>query len=126
MPSRFVSPAARRARCSARSVVVAGLLERDVEARVEVAGVDRQARRDRRRELADEVQPPDLDRVLAELARERVDRPLDRVRRLRPSRAAIRVGRHRVREDAGALEAVALDVVAAGVEPRAEQRDARA
>ena len=123
MPSRFESPAARREPLLAAQVVVAGLLERQVEARVVVAGVDRQPRRDRSRELADEVQPANLGRVLAELPCERVDRPLDRVRRLRAARAAIRIGRHRVREDTGALEAVTLDVVAAPVQPGAEQRD---
>ena len=98
-------------------------LERLVERRVVVARVDREPGGDRRRELRDEVLPAQLDRVHVELARERVDRPLDRVGRLGPAGAAVGVGRRRVREDAGALEVVALDVVAAAVEPGAEQRD---
>ena len=56
---------------------------------------------------------------------ERVHRPLDRVGRLRPAGAAVGVGRRRVREDARALEAVGRDVVAARVDPGAEQRDPR-
>ena len=73
----------------------------------------------------DEVAPPDLDRVVAELARQRVHRPLDRVRRLRPAGAAVGVGRRRVREDAGALERVAPARRSSRVEEGAEQRDAR-
>ena len=61
--------------------------------------------------------PAELDRVHLQLARERVDRPLDRVRRLGPARAAVRVGRRLVREHARALEVVALDVVRAAVDP---------
>src|SRR5215208_3209366 len=80
--------------------------ERLVERGVVVAGVDRQAGCDRRGELVDEVQPADLDRVLPHLARERVDRTLDRIRRLGPAGAAIGVCRRRVREHTGALEAV--------------------
>ena len=99
------------------------LLERAVERRVVVAAVDREPGRDRRRELGDEVEPPQLDRIHLELDRERVDGPFDRVRRLRPSRTAVGIGRRRVREDAGARQAVGGDVVAAAVDPGAEQRD---
>ena len=99
------------------------MLERNVEARIVVARVDRQARCNRCGELTDEVEAADLDRVLADCARERVDGALDRVRRLRSPGAAVRVGRDRVRENAGALEAVTLDVVCAAIKPRAEQRD---
>ena len=92
--------------------------------RVVVAGVDGEARRDRLREFAQEVEPADLDRVLPDLARERVDCTLDRVRRLRTSRTAVRVRRRRRREDAGALEVVRDDVVRAAVQPGAEERRA--
>ena len=61
---------------------------------------------------------PKLDRILVQLASEGVDRPLDRVRRLRPPGAAVRVGRGRVREHTCALEVVGGDVVRAAVEPR--------
>ena len=101
------------------------MLERAVERGVVVAAVDRQPRRDRRRELRDEVEPPQLDRIHLELDRERVDRPFDRIRRLRAARAAIGIGRRRVREDTGAFQAVGGDVVAAAVDPGPEQRDPR-
>ena len=48
-----------------------------------------------------EVHPADLGGVLADLPRERVDEPLDHVRRLRPAGAAVGVGRSGVRHDAG-------------------------
>ena len=106
--------------------LVADDLERAVQPADEVAGVELEPRRDRVRlvERRDVVEPPDLRRVLADAMRERVHRPLDRVRRLRAAGAAVRVGRRLVREHAGALERVALDVVDAAVEERAEQRDA--
>ena len=63
----------------------------------------------------DEVAAAQVDRIQLELGRERVDGPLDRVRRLRPAGAAVGVGRRRVREDARALEAVRGNVVAARV-----------
>ena len=65
-----------------------------------------------------------LHRVDADLAGERLDRALDRVRRLRAARATVRVGRRAVREHARARERVRGDVVEAVVEERAEQRDA--
>ena len=77
------------------------------------------------RELLDEVEPTDLDRVLADGAGQRVHRALDRVGRLGTAGAAVGVGRRRVREDAGALEPVGGDVVGAVVDPGAEQRDPR-
>ncbi len=99
-------------------------LERPVERGVEVAGVHRRGPTRSSRELPHEVEPPQLDRILAELAGERVDRVLDRVGRLGATGAAVGVGRRRVREHAAALERVALHVVAAAVEPGPEQRDA--
>ena len=106
--------------------LVADDLERAVEPADEVAGVELQSRRDRVRlvERRDVVHPPDLRRVLADAMRERVHRPLDRIRRLRAPGAAVRIRRCLVREHARALEVVALDVVDAAVEERAEQRDA--
>ncbi len=90
-----------------------------------VAGVDLEAGRDVGRKRVDEVEPADLDGALADFSRERVDRPLDRVGRLGPARAAVGVRRRRVREHARAVEVVGVDGVAAGVKPRAEQRHAR-
>src|SRR5439155_653096 len=63
--------------------------------------------------------------ILPELPSERVDRTLDRVGSLWSSRATVRVGRRRVREDACALEVVRSDVVGAAVQPGAEERRAR-
>ena len=105
--------------------VVVEQLERRVEVRVVVARVDGEPRRDRLRELAQEVQPANLDRILAELARQRVHRALDRVRRFGTARSAVRVRRSRRREDAGALEVVRDDVVRARVQPCTQQRDSR-
>src|SRR5207245_5676747 len=104
-----------------RQLVSAEGPERGVERRVEIARVDRQAGGDSRRKLLDEVEPADLDRVLADLTRKRIHRALDRVGRLRPACAAVRIGRRRVREDAGALEVVRGRVVATAVEPGAEE-----
>jgi hypothetical protein len=89
-----------------------------------VAGVDLEPGGKRRRELGDEVEATDLDRVLADLACERVDRALDRVRCLRPARTAVCIGRRRMGEDASTGEVVRFDVVAAGIQPCPEQRDA--
>src|SRR5262249_39935320 len=100
-------------------------LECRIEVRVVVARVDGEPRRDRLRELAQEIEPADLDRILPELARQRVDRAFDRVRRLGPSRPAVCVGGRRRRKDASAVELVCGDVVRAGVQPGAEQRRAR-
>ena len=98
-------------------------LEPLVERRLVVARVDLEPRGDRGRELPDEVHPADLDRILADRGRQLVHRPLDRVRGLGAAGAAVRVGRGRVREHAGAVEVVCDGVVAPGVEPGAEQRD---
>ncbi len=58
-------------------------------------------------------------------AAKRVHRPFDRVGRLRSAGAAVRVGRRHRREHRGAAEVVRSgEVVHAGVEERAEQRDA--
>ena len=107
------------------NVVVVEDLECGIEVCVVVAGVDGEPGDDRRRELAQEVQPTDLDRILPDRARERVDCTLDRVGRLGSSCTTIRIGRRRVGEDTGALEVVRGEVVCAAVEPGAEQRRAR-
>ena len=80
-----------------------------VERRVVVARVDRQARRHRVRELLDEVLAAKLDRIHPELGRQSVHRPLEDVGRLGPPGSAVRVGRRRVREDAGERDAVVRD-----------------
>ena len=76
--------------------------------------------------LADEVAPAQLQRVEAELRRQRVHRPLDGVRGLRPAGAAVGVGRGHRREHGRAREVVRRrQVVDAGVQERSEERDAR-
>ncbi len=77
------------------------------------------------RELLHEVLPPELHAIHPELGGERVHRALEDVRRLRAARAAIRVGRRRMREDTGERDAVVRDRVRAGVDPRAEERNPR-
>ncbi len=107
-------------------VVAQGLDHRVVGQRV-VARVDRQAARDREvREAVgrDVVLAPELGRVHVQLPRQQVHRPLDRVGGLGPAGAAVGVGRRGVGVDVGVLEVVALDVVEAAVEPRAEHLDA--
>ena len=66
-------------------LLVADALERLVERRLVVAGVVLEAGRGRVRELVrlDEVLPPQLGRVDAELVRRGLDEPLDEVRGLR-------------------------------------------
>src|SRR6266487_6454412 len=80
-----------------------------------IAGVNGEPRGDRRGELAQEVEPADLEGVLPELASESVDRTLDRVGRLRSAGSTVRVGRGRVRKGACALEVVCSDVVRTAV-----------
>src|SRR4029077_2330292 len=108
-PFRVVEVAARA--LLGAELLVAGLLEGGVEARLIVPRVDRQARRNGRWELLDEVAATDLDGIDFELAGQRVDRPLDRIGGRGPAGATVGVGRGRVREDARALEAVAVDGV---------------
>ncbi len=76
--------------------------------------------------LGDEVAPAQLQRVDADLRRQRVHRPLDGVRGLGPAGAAVGVGRGHCREHGRAREVVCRrQVVDAGVQERAEERDAR-
>ena len=65
-----------------------------------------------------------LDRIHLELARKRVDGSLEHVRRLRSTGSSVRIGRRRIRENAGERHAVARDRVRPGIDPRAEKRDA--
>ncbi len=66
-----------------------------------------------------------LERVDADLGRERVHRPFDRVGRLRPAGPAVRIGGRHCREHRSATEVVRdREVIDAGVEERAEQRHA--
>jgi hypothetical protein len=70
-----------------------------------------------------EIQPSDLDGILVQLPRQRIDCTFDGVRRLRPTGTAVGVRRRRRREDARALEVVPHDVVGAGVQPGSQERD---
>ena len=96
--------AVARASLLGLELVEVEVLEQLVERGVVVAGVDRQARGDRGRELRDEVLAPQLEPVDPEL----VARAASIVRsmhvgRLGPAGAAVGVGRRRVREDAREL-----------------------
>src|SRR5262249_40191893 len=71
---------------------------------------------DRRRVLALEVLPADLDRVEAELLRDLVELHLERESRLHRSVPALRTAGRLVREHARAVEAVAREVVRPGQE----------
>ena len=73
----------------------------------------------------DEVHRPDLGRVLADPAGERVHDPLGRIGRLGPAGAPVGVGRGLVGEHRGAGEAVGVAVVDAVVVEGAQDRDAR-
>ena len=127
MPTR--RPCARAACCCWRSSVVAGLHERVIEGARVLAAVVGVPERRVVGELVgrDEVAPPDLRRVDADLRGEQIHAALDEVGRLGPSRAAIRHGAHRVGEGAADLGPRRLDVVAArdhlGAEDRQETAD---
>ena len=89
-----------------------------------VTRVDGEARSHRVRELRDEVLAPELEWVHAELARERVHRALEHVRRLRSAGSAVGVRRCGVREGARERDAVVGDLVRPRVDPRTEERNA--
>ncbi len=73
----------------------------------------------------DEVAATELERIDADLAGQRIHRPLDGVRRLGATGAAVGIGRGERGEHPGAREVVGLgQVVDAGVEERAEDGDA--
>ena len=105
-------------------LVETGSVERQVERALVVAGVVGRARGRRvgERIARDQVAPPHLDRVEADLGREQVDRPLDRLARLGPACAAERGDRRRVRHHGAALALDAWDRVDAA---RHEQRQVR-
>jgi hypothetical protein len=74
----------------------------------------------------DVVAAPELERICADLAGQRVHRPFDRIGGLGTARPAVGVGRGERGEHARAREVVGLrEVVDAGVEERSEQWDAR-
>src|SRR5262249_41440568 len=97
------APLSRRRLLATESLVV-DELERAVERALVLAAVVGEAGEDagvvREGVRLDEVLPPHVDRVEPELAGHEVDRPLDRVRRLRPPGAAVGVDHARVRVDA--------------------------
>ena len=97
-----------------RALVVAGVVDHPVHqlGREAVGG--------------DEVLPPQLERVHAELRGELVHHRLDDVDALRPARAADRVGRELVREHAHDVALDVRDLVAAGDHAARERRDDRA
>ena len=106
--------------------------ERLVEGRLVVARVDvdlgpvdgrPEARRVvvRERVGRQEVAPPDLGGIHAQLVGEEVHRPLDDVGRLGPAGAAVGVDERRVRVDAGDLAEDVGDLVAAGEDPAVER-----
>ena len=88
------------ARLLGAQLVEPGRVERQVERALVVAGVVRRVGRGRVRERVarDQVTPPHLDRVEADLGREQVDRPLDRLARLGPPGSAERGDGGRVRD----------------------------
>ena len=113
MPICLVSPDARRAACSARSVGVAGRLEHRVErllvlARVVVGAGDRGARE---RAGLHEVDAADLGRVDADLVGGDVEDALDQLGRLGAAGAAIGADGGVVREHRLGVEAHLRDLV---------------
>src|SRR5438445_1797685 len=81
-------------------LVVARQFERSVEALFVITAVDDQPEVLREREVLrlNEVLAPDRDRVHADLARDQVNHPLDKMGRLRAAGSAVGVGRHLVGE----------------------------
>ena len=106
---------------------VARALEEGVERLPVVPAVVARAPRGLVRELVrrDEVRPPDLGRVEADLSGEAMDHPLDEVGALGAARPAVRRRPHRVREGAPHLDARGGDVVAARDHLAAEDRQDR-
>ena len=103
------------------------VLEQLVERAVVVAGVVDHADRDLGREVlrGDEVLPPHLERVHAELGGGLVEHRLDHVGRLGPARAADRVGGNLFVKTPADVGLDARDLVAAAHHERAERRDER-
>ena len=128
IPSCFASPLLAAAPLLGAQLVVAGRAERQVERALVVAGVVVRMGHGRVRErvLRDEVPPPDLGRIHADLGREQVDRTLDRLRRLGPAGAAEGRDRRRVRHHRAALELDPRDRVDAARHQRRQVRQERA
>ena len=126
-PRCLVEPAERRVLLLGAAAVVVAELERLRERALVIAAVVDEPGHRRVRELRrlHHVATTDLGRVDADLGGERIHRPLDRVRRLGTTGAAIRVGGRHSREDRRAAERVVRHVVDARIEEGAEQRDAR-
>ena len=103
------------------------VLEQPVERALVVAGVVEDPERRLERELIarDEVLPPQLEPVHAELVGEPVHHQLDPVGGLRAARAADRVGGHLVREHAREVQVDVRDPVAAAHHREAQLRDER-
>src|SRR5438445_723382 len=81
-------------------LIVARQLERSVEALFVITAVDDQPEvlRERKVLRLNEVLAPDRDRVHADLARDQVNHPLDKMGRLGSAGSAVGVGRHLVGE----------------------------
>ena len=81
-------------------LVVARQFERSVEGLFVITAVDDEPEVLREREVLrlNEVLAPDRDRIHADLARDQVNHPLDKVGRLRAAGSAVGVGRHLVGE----------------------------
>ena len=128
MPRRLVEPGDVLGLLAGPDAGVVGQLGRLVRRGLVVARVVHQPAEGGVGELLglDEVAPPQLHRVEPDLGGQRVHGPLDGVGGLGPAGAAVGVGRRHVREHRRAAEVVGRrDVVDAGVEEGAEQRDAR-
>src|ERR1051326_6961929 len=95
--------------------VVVGELYRLVERFFIVAGIVLDAGRRLIRKLfgSDEVLPPDLHPIDAQIARGLVDQPLDIEHRLRPARAAVGTGRNGIGEYRQHLDEDVWDLIAA-------------
>ena len=127
MPSCLAARDSRRALLGAQ-VVVAGVLEREVEGVLVVAGVVLHAGRGVVREglVRHVIAPADLRRIEAGLGGEDVHRALDRLDRLRAAGAAVGDDRRRVRDDRGSGDLDPRDRVRADRAPVREHRQDRA
>ena len=106
---------------------VLGKLERAIERRHIVGGIDVEAhdRRDRLLGRRQEVLAPHHGRIHVDAPCERVDEPFDHERRLGSPGSAVGVGRRGVRHDARELVPIGLGVIWAHVHPASELGDTR-